>query len=54
MLENDLRRVIKTDKKITEKQKRLLVKILQIIRENKEENMANSKEELAETTEETS
>lgn len=32
MLENDLRRFINTDKKVTEKQKRLLVKILQLIR----------------------
>jgi len=32
MLENDLRRFIKTDKKATTNQKRLLVKILAIIK----------------------
>jgi hypothetical protein len=37
MLENDLRRYIKTDKKVTNDQKRLLVKILTIIKEHWEE-----------------
>ena len=37
MLENDLRRFIKTDKKVTTNQKRLLVKILAIIKKYWEE-----------------
>lgn len=38
MLENDLRRLIKTNKEVTTNQKRLLVKILQIIKQNSIEN----------------
>lgn len=39
MLENDLRRFITTDKKITDKQKRLLVKILHIIQQYGEKQL---------------
>jgi hypothetical protein len=34
MLENDLRKLIKTEKDITIEQKRLLIKILQLIKQN--------------------
>ena len=44
MLENDIRSVIKTNKDVTESQKRLLVKILQLIREKGQEENINSLE----------